>query len=406
MVQMSQEKPLLLRPPSVNGFFDFCAHRGWLDSHDFQGRRRAGDCWVSMTAAPSPTATSSSLAIGGAMGTGLFMGSTDHHLPGLIVLVYAIIGVMVFFVMRASHSRPTCATSRSRFFASDLLGPGRGSSPAGWFCWIVTGIAGGIAISAWNVPWFPDCRNGRRRWPAGSAAGPEPAGAALWRDRVLVRHDQDRGHCHAGGHMQACRGRRRLRLTRRPRSQPVQPVEMTAACFRMGPGFFAGFQIAVFAFVGIELVGTTAPRRRIRPHAAARHQLDTGAHHHLLRLRADCHHGRHAWRDVVPGKYSFVELFVLAPAAAGVINFVVLTSAASSANGGCFPPAACCTGWRHGRCAACVLPGSRAPACLARPAVFLRLPCCWGVLDVGRSRSGQAFTLVTTTVLFMFVRGR
>ena len=29
-------------------------------------------------------------------------------------------------------------------------------------------------------------------------------------------------------------------------------------------GFFAGFQIAVFAFVGIELVGTTAAETRIR----------------------------------------------------------------------------------------------------------------------------------------------
>jgi D-serine/D-alanine/glycine transporter len=44
------------------------------------------------------------------------------------------------------------------------------------------------------------------------------------------------------------------------------------------------------------------------------------------------------WRDVVPGKSPFVELFVLAglPAAAGIINFVVLTSAASSANSGVF----------------------------------------------------------------------
>ena len=44
------------------------------------------------------------------------------------------------------------------------------------------------------------------------------------------------------------------------------------------------------------------------------------------------------WRDVVPSKSPFVELFMLAglPAAAGIINFVVLTSAASSANSGVF----------------------------------------------------------------------
>ncbi|PTF37257.1 aromatic amino acid transporter AroP, partial [Staphylococcus epidermidis] len=44
------------------------------------------------------------------------------------------------------------------------------------------------------------------------------------------------------------------------------------------------------------------------------------------------------WSSVVPEKSPFVELFVLVglPAAASVINFVVLTSAASSANGGVF----------------------------------------------------------------------
>ncbi|VEB92902.1 D-alanine/D-serine/glycine permease [Citrobacter koseri] len=44
------------------------------------------------------------------------------------------------------------------------------------------------------------------------------------------------------------------------------------------------------------------------------------------------------WSSVVPTKSPFVELFVLVglPAAASLINFVVLTSAASSANSGVF----------------------------------------------------------------------
>ena len=44
------------------------------------------------------------------------------------------------------------------------------------------------------------------------------------------------------------------------------------------------------------------------------------------------------WSSVVPSKSPFVELFVLVglPAAASLINFVVLTSAASSANSGVF----------------------------------------------------------------------
>ncbi|MGH8465232.1 MAG: amino acid permease, partial [Pseudomonas sp.] len=104
-------------------------------------------------------------------------------------------------------------------------------------------------------------------------------------------------------------------------------------------GFFAGFQIAVFAFVGIELVGTTAaetknPERNL-PRAINSIPLRIIIFYvfALIAIMAVT-----PWRDVVANKSPFVELFVLAglPAAAGIINFVVLTSAASSANSGVF----------------------------------------------------------------------
>jgi D-serine/D-alanine/glycine transporter len=104
-------------------------------------------------------------------------------------------------------------------------------------------------------------------------------------------------------------------------------------------GFFAGFQIAVFAFVGIELVGTTAaetknPERNL-PRAINSIPLRIIIFYvfALIAIMAVT-----PWREVVANKSPFVELFVLAglPAAAGIINFVVLTSAASSANSGVF----------------------------------------------------------------------
>ena len=104
-------------------------------------------------------------------------------------------------------------------------------------------------------------------------------------------------------------------------------------------GFFAGFQIAVFAFVGIELVGTTAaetknPERNL-PRAINSIPLRIIMFYvfALIAILAVT-----PWRDVVANKSPFVELFMLAglPAAAGIINFVVLTSAASSANSGVF----------------------------------------------------------------------
>lgn len=104
-------------------------------------------------------------------------------------------------------------------------------------------------------------------------------------------------------------------------------------------GFFAGFQIAVFAFVGIELVGTTAAETK-DPEKSLPRAINS------IPIRIIMFYvfslivimSVTPWSSVVPEKSPFVELFVLVglPAAASVINFVVLTSAASSANSGVF----------------------------------------------------------------------
>jgi D-serine/D-alanine/glycine transporter len=117
------------------------------------------------------------------------------------------------------------------------------------------------------------------------------------------------------------------------------------------------------------------------------------------------------WRDVVPHKSPFVELFVLAglPAAAGIINFVVLTSAASSANGGVFSTSRMLYGLAlKGDAPRAFYQLSRASV----PSRGLLFSCgclllgaflMWVVPDLV-----QAFTLVTTVsaILFMFVWSR
>ena len=174
-------------------------------------------------------------------------------------------------------------------------------------------------------------------------------------------------------------------------------------------GFFAGFQIAVFAFVGIELVGTTAAEakdpERTLPRAINSIPVRIIVFYvcALLAIMAVT-----PWRDVVPHKSPFVELFVLAglPAAAGIINFVVLTSAASSANSGVFSTSRMLFGL--------ALKGDapRSFGILSRasvPSRGLLFSCVcllggaflmWVIPDLV-----QAFTLVTTVsaILFMFV---
>lgn len=95
------------------------------------------------------------LAIGGAIGTGLFMGSgkTISVAGPSVIFVYMIIGFMLFFVMRAMGELLLSNLKYKSFsdFASDLLGPGPGSSPAGpTGSARMTGVADVIAIAGYT----------------------------------------------------------------------------------------------------------------------------------------------------------------------------------------------------------------------------------------------------------------
>jgi len=104
-------------------------------------------------------------------------------------------------------------------------------------------------------------------------------------------------------------------------------------------GFLAGFQIAIFSFVGTELVGTAAAEAK-NPEVTLPRAINTIPVRILLFYICAlvCIISVISWANVPANRSPFVELFVLGglPAAAGIINFVVLTSAASSANSGVY----------------------------------------------------------------------
>ena len=104
-------------------------------------------------------------------------------------------------------------------------------------------------------------------------------------------------------------------------------------------GFLAGFQIAIFAFVGIELVGTTAAETK-DPHKSLPKAINSIPLRILLFYVGSliCIIAVTSWAQVSPEKSPYVEMFthVGLPIAAGLINFVVATSALSSANSGIF----------------------------------------------------------------------
>ncbi len=286
------------------------------------------------------------IAIGGAIGTGLFMGSgkTISLAGPSIIFVYMIIGFMLFFVMRAMGELLLSNLNYKSFidFSADLLGPRAGyfTGWTYWFCWIVTGIADVIAISGYTQFWFPDIP----LWLPAIAC----VALLLSLNLITVKMFGELEFWFAMIKIVAicalvCTG---LYMVVTAFQSPNGNTASVANLWNDGGmfphglmGFFAGFQIAVFAFVGIELVGTTAaetknPERNL-PRAINSIPLRIIMFYvfALIAILAVT-----PWRDVVANKSPFVELFMLAglPAAAGIINFVVLTSAASSANSGVF----------------------------------------------------------------------
>ena len=102
-------------------------------------------------------------------------------------------------------------------------------------------------------------------------------------------------------------------------------------------GFVLGFQIAIFAFGGIELVGTAAAETKAPEKSIPRAINSIPIRVLLFYVGAlTVIMAVNPWRTIDGGSSPFIGMFTLAGLgiAAVVVNLVVLTSAASSANSG------------------------------------------------------------------------
>ncbi|MDG3016830.1 D-serine/D-alanine/glycine transporter [Speluncibacter jeojiensis] len=356
------------------------------------------------------------IAIGGAIGTGLFMGSgkTISLAGPSVIFVYMIIGAMLFFVMRAMGELLLSNLNYKSFadFAADLLGPWAGffTGWTYWFCWIVTGIADVVAISGYVNYWW----HGAPLWipalgavvllvvlnlPTVKAFGETEFWFALIKIVAIVALVVV-GLVMIFSHFTA------------PGGAVAQFSNMwnDGGFFPTGPmGFVAGFQIATFAFVGIELVGTAAaetksPEKNL-PKAINSIPVRVALFYVVALIVII---SVTPWREISADHSPFVAMFSLAGLgiAASVINFVVLTSATSSANSGIYSTSRMVYGLAHegdaprlfGR-----LTSRRVPAnALLLSGLFLLT----GVVMVAAGSSIiEAFTIVTTisSLCFMFV---
>ena len=286
------------------------------------------------------------IAIGGAIGTGLFMGSgqaISKAGPGVLV-VYAIIGGVLFLVMRALGEVLLSNLEYKSFadVAYDLIGPWAGFF-TGWtyyVCWLVTAIAEVIAITAYVSFWWPDLP----LWVAPVVT----VALLLGLNLTTVQ---------AFGEIEFWFSIIKIVAII---ALVVIGVVMVAAGFRSPEGvqaslanlwnggnllpngfygFVGAFQIAVFSFLGTELVGTAAAEAK-DPEVTLPKAVNAipvrivvfylGA---LAAIMAVI-----PWWEVPAESSPFVSMFALAGlgAAAGAVNFVVLTAAASSANSGIY----------------------------------------------------------------------
>lgn len=286
------------------------------------------------------------IAISGAIGTGLFMGSgkTISVAGPSIILVYMVIGFFLFFVMRAMGELLLSNLNYRSFsdFTSDILGPWAGyfTGWTYWFCWVVTGVADVIAIAGYVHFWWPDLPG----WIPAIATiillfSLNMLSVRLFGETEfwfsLIKIIAIIALIVVGFFLMVTSYRSPDGI-----EASLSNLWTYGGVFPKGiMGFFAGFQIAIFAFVGIELVGTTAAEtqdpEKTLPKAINSIPIRI-IFFYVFALMAIM--AVTPWSTVSPDKSPFVGMFTMIglPAAAGVVNFVVLTSAASSANGGVY----------------------------------------------------------------------
>ena len=354
------------------------------------------------------------IAIGGAIGTGLFMGSgkTISVAGPSILLVYTIIGAILFLFMRTLGELLLSDRKYATFadIARDLIGPWAGfvTGWTYWACWVVTGVADMIAITGYThfwwpdlPPWIPITATTLLLFALNAMTVKAFGETEFW--FALVKIIAIIALVIVGFGMVAMGT-----IDEEGTAAAVSNLWSHGGFFPNGfTGFLGGFQIALFAFIGIEMVGTTVAETddpdTTLPKAVnsipVRIMLFYVAALAAIMMVTP-------WDQVSPERSPFVTMFSLTGlgAAATIVNLVVLSSAASSANSGIYSTSRMLYGLAR---------QEQAPRVFARlskhhvplNALFLSCVCLLsGIVIMGMGGSiSAAFTLVTSVSATLFM---
>lgn len=285
------------------------------------------------------------MALGSTIGVGLFLGSAKSiNVAGPAVLAaYVLGGIAIFFILRAlgemAVHRPL-AGSFSRY-AHDYISPMTGYLTGWnyWFMWLVTSIAEITAVGVYMGVWFPHVS----QWVWALAAliamsavnlasvkayGEFEFWFAMIKIVAIVLMIVGGGCMIAFG-----------------LGNHGHPIGLSNLWARGGfaphgvSGILMSFQMVMFAYLGVEMIGVTAGEAS-RPERSMPNAINAvfwrillfyvGALFVILCL--------YPWNELGSHGSPFVMTFerLGIRSAAGIINFVVLTAALSSCNGGIY----------------------------------------------------------------------
>lgn len=285
------------------------------------------------------------MSLGAAIGVGLFLGSASAiEMAGpAILLGYAISGAIMFFIMRALGEMAVehpVAGSFSRY-AHNYLGPLAGYLTGWnyWFLWVVTCIAEITAAGIYMQFWFPDTP----RWAWALAAlvlmtfinflavkayGEFEFWFALIKIVTIVAM------------IIIGLGMILFGIGNGGMATGIRNLWEHGGFFPHGmSGVLMSLQMVMFAYLGIEMIGVTAGEVK-NPEKSLTKAINTvfwrilifyvGALFVIMSI--------YPWNEIGEKGSPFVLTFekIGIHAAAGIINFVVLTAALSSCNSGIF----------------------------------------------------------------------
>jgi AAT family amino acid transporter len=285
------------------------------------------------------------IAIGGAIGTGLFYGSSTSiaKIGPSLIACYAVAGVVIFFIMRALGELLTYRPTSGSFadYAREFFGPFAGfvTGWSYWALWVTACMAEVTAAGGYINFWWPSIPV----WFTAAVA----LAVLFVANLVSVKLFGELEFWFSTIKVVAIIAM--IVIGVGILTFGFSSAGDTASVSHLwSDGGFApngtwqtmlAMQGVIFAYLGVELVGITAGEAE-NPKETLRKAINTlpvrigifyvGALVILLSV--------FSWTEYTPGVSPFVQVFaqVGIPGAAGIMNFVVLTAALSSCNSGIY----------------------------------------------------------------------